>query len=255
MFSTTLGRLSRLLSVFAIAFAMMISTAISLSVMGCQVPPNGSSIPTQPLRVGTSGDYAPFSLDFAGKPDGNFQPAGFSIDVARAFASHTGRRVEFVQFDWPKLSQSLAAEHFDFALSGVTVRPDRSIAGRFSHPLTVSGAVVLTRTKSGARPPRRSPPPRSNLRRQCRGPSRTNDPSTLSRSSRRSHPSQSSRPRCARSRRSRCGRHGQSRGANLACTQRRASRDRPTHAGPKSRMVSDRQARRNRTIRCVASKS
>ena len=149
MFSTTLGRLSRLLSVFAIAFAMMISTAISFSVMGCQVPPNGSSIPTQPLRVGTSGDYAPFSLDFAGKSNGNFQPEGFSIDVARAFASHTGRRVEFVQFDWPKLSQSLTAEHFDFALSGVTVRPDRSIAGRFSHPLTVSGAVVLTRTKSG----------------------------------------------------------------------------------------------------------
>jgi len=149
MFSTTLGRLSRLLSIFAIAFALMISSATSLSVIGCQAPPNGSSIGTQSLRVGTSGDYAPFSLNSAGKPNGNFQTAGFSIDVARAFASHTGRRVEFVQFNWPKLSQSLAAEHFDFALSGITVRPDRSIAGRFSHPLTVSGAVVLTRTKSG----------------------------------------------------------------------------------------------------------
>ena len=149
MFSATLGRLSRLLSVFAIAFAFIISTATSLAVMGCQVPPTGSSIPTQPLRVGTSGDYAPFSLDYAGKYDGNFQPEGFSIDVARAFASHTGRQVEFVQFDWPELSQSLTAEHFDFALSGVTVRPDRSIAGRFSQPLTVSGAVVLARKKSG----------------------------------------------------------------------------------------------------------
>lgn len=149
MFSTTLGQLSRLLSVFAIAFAFIIPTAISFAVMGCQAPHNVSSTAAQPLRVGTSGDYAPFSLNDAGKYDGNFQPEGFSIDVAKAFARHTGRQVEFVQFDWPELSQSLAAEHFDFALSGVTVRPDRSIAGRFSHPLTVSGAVVLARKKSG----------------------------------------------------------------------------------------------------------
>lgn len=99
------------------------------------------------LRVGTSGDYPPFS-DW---PVGASQPEGFSIDVANAYAHARGRPVEWVRFAWPELRHDLEHDRFDLALSGVTVRPDRSAAGRFSLPLTTSGAVVLVESGSALR--------------------------------------------------------------------------------------------------------
>lgn len=98
--------------------------------------------PERVLRVGTSGDYAPFSLD-AG--DG---PEGFDIEVARRFASDQEWRLELVGFRWPELLEDLAAKRFDVAMSGVTVRPERSVAGRFSVPVAVSSATALVQGDS-----------------------------------------------------------------------------------------------------------
>lgn len=97
------------------------------------------------LRVGTSGDYAPFSQ----WPEKAGAPTGFSIDVARAYAADRDIELEWVRFEWPGLAKDLASGRFDVALSGVTVRPDRSIQARFSTPLTRSGAVVLVPTRAG----------------------------------------------------------------------------------------------------------
>ena len=89
------------------------------------------------LRVGTSGDYAPFSSQ---GPDGL---TGFDIDVARAYAKDRGLTLEFVSFAWPDLIADLEAGNFDVAMSGVTLREERAIAGRFSSPVVETGAVVL----------------------------------------------------------------------------------------------------------------
>jgi len=75
-----------------------------------------------PLRVGTSGDYAPFSKD----------GAGFDVDVARRFAAEQGRALELVPFQWPELAPALARGDFDVAMSGVTWRPDRDVHGWLS---------------------------------------------------------------------------------------------------------------------------
>lgn len=91
------------------------------------------------LRIGTSGDYAPFS-DW---PADAAEPVGFSIDVARAFAADRGRRIEWVRFRWSELASDAEAGRFDLALSGITIRPDRSALGRFSLPLTTTGATAL----------------------------------------------------------------------------------------------------------------
>ncbi len=99
-----------------------------------------ASADTRPgLRVGTSGDYAPFSKA------GVLGFSGFDIDVARAYAEDRGLALEFVPFAWPRLLEALAQGRFDVAMSGVTLRPERSIAGRFSVPLLETGAVVLVR--------------------------------------------------------------------------------------------------------------
>lgn len=94
---------------------------------------------TGTLVVGTSGDYAPFSR--AQEDGGGFE--GFDVELARRFAKDRGLAVRFVRFRWPRLVQDLAAGRFDVAMSGVTVRPERSLAGRFSVPVLETGAVAL----------------------------------------------------------------------------------------------------------------
>jgi cyclohexadienyl dehydratase len=96
------------------------------------------------LVIGTSGDYVPFSH----WPETQIEPDGFSISVAEAYARDRGATLEWVRFRWPDLVSDLEAKRFDVALSGVTVRPERAIRGRFSLPLATSGAVVLVRADS-----------------------------------------------------------------------------------------------------------
>src|SRR2546422_3176740 len=90
-----------------------------------------------PLRVGTSGDYPPFSL----ARDGRLE--GLDVEIARRFAHDGGRRLELVPFRWPELTRDLAAGRFDLAMGGVTLRPERAVAGVFTRPVAEAGAVVL----------------------------------------------------------------------------------------------------------------
>jgi cyclohexadienyl dehydratase len=136
-------RLDRIELHYAIVFS-----CIALAV-GCRTPEIGSadssgSTPPRVLRVATSGDYPPFSF----WPDGG-EPVGFSVSVAQAYARERDVTLEWVRFQWPRLASDLMAGSFDLALSGITVRPDRSMLGRFSLPLTESGAVVLVPADSG----------------------------------------------------------------------------------------------------------
>jgi cyclohexadienyl dehydratase len=96
---------------------------------------------TAVLRVGTSGDYAPFSLR---APAGEL--TGFDVAVAQRFAHDVGREVVFVPFRWPDLVASARAGAFDVVMSGVTVRADRALFLTFSRPYAVTGAVAVVRT-------------------------------------------------------------------------------------------------------------
>jgi len=92
------------------------------------------------LRVGTSGDYAPFSVAKDANPP---RYEGFDIELARRYARDRGLKIEWVRFRWPTLLRDLEAGRFDVAMSGVTVGPSRSAAGSFSVPLVETGAVAL----------------------------------------------------------------------------------------------------------------
>jgi len=107
--------------------------AIAVLAAACLHPrPEGP-----PLLVGTSGDYPPFSLARDGTTE------GLDIEVARRFARDSGRRLELVRFRWPELTRDLAAGRFDLAMGGVTLRPERAVAGVFTRPVAEAGAVVL----------------------------------------------------------------------------------------------------------------
>jgi len=97
------------------------------------------------LRVGTAGDYAPFSAA-QGKAF-----VGFDIDLARRLAKDLKLRVEFVRFKWPELLQNLQAGLFDVALSGIALRGDRTLSAQFSRPYAVTAALPLIRRADQAR--------------------------------------------------------------------------------------------------------
>jgi cyclohexadienyl dehydratase len=99
-----------------------------------------------PLRIGVSGDYPPFSFAPEGDPT---ELQGFDLAVVRAYAADQHRELEMVRFRWPELLSDLAADRFDVAMSGITIRPERSLAGIFSVPVMASGAVVLVRENAG----------------------------------------------------------------------------------------------------------
>ena len=107
----------------------------------------GAAGAAEPLRVGTPADYAPFSIDDPAAPGG---VDGFDVALLRAFASDRGLALEWVRFRWPELATALAAGRFELAAGGITVRPERSLIGRFSVPLATSGALVLVRVASPA---------------------------------------------------------------------------------------------------------
>lgn len=127
-----------------VALALSLFAALGCLATGAPAPETALPSAQPPLRVATSGDYAPFSL----WPEGDDEPHGFSVDLARAYARDRGRRIVWVRFRWPELTADLEAERFDLALSGITIRADRSLAGRFSLPVTATGAVALVAADS-----------------------------------------------------------------------------------------------------------
>ena len=113
------------------------------SVLGAHAGVDADAPPL--LRVGTSGDYAPFS-----SRDEHGNLGGFDVAVAERFAADLGRTLAWVPFRWPELMNALRAGTFDVAMSGVTIRPERAVHGRFTRPYVTTGAVALIRTAERA---------------------------------------------------------------------------------------------------------
>lgn len=98
------------------------------------------------LRVATSGDYAPFSLRTA---TGEYE--GLDIDIARRLGTDLGCEITFVPFNWPALNAKLQAGEIDLVASGITMRPERALVGRFSRPYAMTGALALVRSAEAKR--------------------------------------------------------------------------------------------------------
>lgn len=96
------------------------------------------------LRVGTTGDYKPFSYK---QPDSG-QFVGLDLDVARGLADSLGVKLEVVPTSWPTLMADLAADKYDLALSGVSVNLERQKKAFFSIPYQRDGKTPITLCKN-----------------------------------------------------------------------------------------------------------
>src|SRR6478752_3283243 len=92
------------------------------------------------LRVGTTGDYTPFSLI---QSDGSYR--GADIDMAQDLAAMLGVRLQFVPTVWVELLDDFLAGKFDIAMGGVTVTAARAERAFFSVPTFVDGKRPLCR--------------------------------------------------------------------------------------------------------------
>src|SRR6478736_3778273 len=102
-------------------------------------PLTASSAPARPhLRVGTSGDYAPFSTRDAG---GTLH--GFDADIAGELAQDLGFELEWVSFRWPTLQTQLENGEFDVVMGGVTWQPVRGVVGYLTRAVARGGPCVL----------------------------------------------------------------------------------------------------------------
>ncbi|MBW2279178.1 MAG: transporter substrate-binding domain-containing protein [Deltaproteobacteria bacterium] len=119
----------------ALALPLLVSTgaAVALALAVSLAGGDPASADERVLRVGTSGDYAPFSKD----------GEGFDVDVARLFAGEAGLRIEWVRFRWPDLADRVAAGDFDVAMSGVTWRAERAVTGWMSRAVAAGGPCVI----------------------------------------------------------------------------------------------------------------
>lgn len=130
------------------ARALLASTVLAL-LAACAAHPAATPPAREPrvLRVGTSGDYPPFTT----LRDG--QASGFDAALLEAYANDRGYRLEWVRFRWAELVADLGAHRFDVAASGLTIRPERSLAGRYTVPVARNGALLLLRRPAWAPSP------------------------------------------------------------------------------------------------------
>lgn len=129
--------------------------ALFLLLAACAGPPRAPSrvVVHAHLRAATSGDYPPLSVWKNDHVDG-FAPA-----LVVAFASAQRMELGWTRFRWAGLSEDLRAGRFDLAADGITVRPERSIGGRFTVPVARGGAILLLRRPAWAASAREGPTP------------------------------------------------------------------------------------------------
>lgn len=91
------------------------------------------------LRIGTTGDYAPFS------EESNGELRGADIQQALALAQALQVEPRFIRTSWPTLMQDYRNARFDIALAGITVTPERTRAAEFSLAYHRGGKTAIVR--------------------------------------------------------------------------------------------------------------
>jgi cyclohexadienyl dehydratase len=97
------------------------------------------------LRIGTTGDYAPFSIERSGAL------SGADIDLGEGLARRLKVTPVFVRTTWPTLLDDLRAGRFDVALGGISVTPERAAVATLSLPYSSGGKTIVSRCADARR--------------------------------------------------------------------------------------------------------
>ncbi len=126
--------------------ALVAELAQALGGLRLTAPPTWATLQrVGVLRVGTTGDYAPFSEDRGG------ELRGLDIELAQELAQAWGLGVVFVRTSWPTLTADLGRRRFDLAASGISITPERRRAADFSAAYHYDGKTPIARREDAAR--------------------------------------------------------------------------------------------------------
>lgn len=97
------------------------------------------------LRVGVTGDYAPFTLERGTKV------SGADVTMAQALARSLNVEPHFVRTSWTNLMRDYQDGRFDVAVGGISITPERAKLAAFSHPYHAGGKTPIVRCGTQAR--------------------------------------------------------------------------------------------------------
>lgn len=113
-----------------LATALMITSILASSSLQAQ---------EDPLRVGMSGQYFPFTFV---EQD---ELKGFEVDVMNAIGEELGREIVFETANFSGLMGMLASGRIDTVANQITITEERKKAYIFSEPYVYDGAQVVTK--------------------------------------------------------------------------------------------------------------
>ncbi len=130
--------------IFSLFITMIVLfTCVSCTSSGANTV-GKSSDNAQPLRVAMELAYPPFETK---DTDGN--PAGVSVDFAKAFGASIGREVVIENTAWDGLIPSLQTGKADMIVSSMTITESRKETVDFSKPYANSLLAILANKNSG----------------------------------------------------------------------------------------------------------
>ena len=132
-------RIKKVMSALMVVFCLTL--LLSLSVEAIEPTRLNRILDKKVLRVGTPGDYRPFSM--LNKTTGKYE--GHDIELAQLLATELGVTVEFIPTSWPKLMEDYLADKFDVAVGGITRSLARMMKADFLPPYAPNGKVALIR--------------------------------------------------------------------------------------------------------------
>ena len=142
-------------TILRINFVAMSALALMLVVSGC-TQKNGDDAEAKPrsaapasvlqtilergtLRVGTTGDFNPFSF----KDPGTGEYQGHDVELVSKLAADMGVEVEWVATDWANLVSGVAAGKYDIT-TGASYNMGRGKTAGYTLPVIQVGTVPLT---------------------------------------------------------------------------------------------------------------
>ncbi|MFN2115426.1 MAG: transporter substrate-binding domain-containing protein, partial [Anaerolineae bacterium] len=131
---------------FLLAAAVLMLSAIgaaSCNDDSSGARPRGGGVPDV-LRVGTAGDYPPFSY-YAESDAHELSMTGFDVDLIRAVGDELGSEIEISDFAFDGLLEALRIGQVDAVIAAMSVTPDRQALVAFSDVYYVGEDAVLAR--------------------------------------------------------------------------------------------------------------
>lgn len=126
-------------------YTVLACALVLVPALNCHARSFEEIVSSGTLRVGTTGDYKPFS--FAD----NDKYEGFDIAVAESFARRLGLKLELVKTTWHSLMSDLKADKYDIGMSGITRTISRQKEARFSQGYMMFGKTILVNKENKSR--------------------------------------------------------------------------------------------------------